>query len=274
MFSLAGGTGSVTPRTPSLKYKNVSPRSPGKFAMLSPKLAPLAEIANKAEESAAAAIAAELVADLVPAVVVTPAVVSSLKKVDTTGAEMRAFATHINNCLSGDASLSRHLPLNCSDDANMSDLFAKCQDGVLLCKLVNLAVPDAIDERAVHVEEAPNLYQQTANQHLALNAARAIGCQLVNIKAKDLRPAVILELLWQVIKIQLLAVVSPVTCRELLVLLADCETVADFMKLHSDVLLLRWLNYHLHKAGSRRDATNFGADLAVRKCYFSYYFTG
>ena len=50
-----------------------------------------------------------------------------------------------------------------------------------------------------------SIYKKTENQNLAINAAKAIGCQVTNIGARDLidcTPHLILGLLWQIIKIQ------------------------------------------------------------------------
>lgn len=54
--------------------------------------------------------------------------------------------------------------------------------------------------------DAPPHTQENLN--LALNSASAIGCQVVNIGAQDLkegRPHLVLGLLWQIIKIGLFA---------------------------------------------------------------------
>jgi plastin-1 len=106
----------------------------------------------------------------------------------------------------------------------------------------------------------------TENQNLALNAAKAIGCQVINIGAQDLiegRPHLVLGLVWQVIRIQLLAQITLRNVPELVLLLEEEETLADFLKLHPELILLRWLNYHLAKAGSTRTVKNFGSDLSV-----------
>ena len=88
--------------------------------------------------------------------------------------EKEAFSEHINFCLSSDSDLSRHLPL----DGSTMDLFEKSGDGMILCKLINLAQYDAIDERSINKKEDMNIYQKTENQNLVLNAAKAIGCQV------------------------------------------------------------------------------------------------
>eukprot|EP01031_Cornospumella_fuschlensis_P026248 gene26248-31707_t len=180
--------------------------------------------------------------------------------------EKEAFSEHINICLSGDPDLARHLPMNPSS----MELFSKTQDGIILCKLINLASYDAIDERTINKRENMNVYQKTENQNLALNAAKAIGCQIINIGAGDLiegRPILVLGLVWQVIRIQLLGAISLRNIPELVLLLNDGETMAEFLKLNPELILLRWLNYHLRKAGSTRVAHNFTHDLADSEIY-------
>lgn len=179
--------------------------------------------------------------------------------------ETQAFSEHINFCLGHDSLLAgRILPLV----PESMDLFTKCNDGLILCKLINLASHDAIDERAMNTKDNLNVYQKTENQNLALNAAKSIGCQVVNIGAQDIidgSPTLILGLVWQIIRIQLLSQISLKNYPELVVLLNEGETMAEFMKLHPEVILMRWLNFHLKKANSSRVVNNFTNDLCVRE---------
>ena len=74
-------------------------------------------------------------------------------------------------------------------------------------------VPDTIDMRAVNRPDVKpiNVYQKTENLNIVLNAARGIGCHIVNIGAADLlngSPILILGLIWQIIKIQLFSNIS------------------------------------------------------------------
>lgn len=89
---------------------------------------------------------------------------------------------HINQCLGHDPVVARHLPL----DVTALDLFERAHDGLILCRLINLANPDTIDERALNIRDSLNVYQKTENINLALNAAKSIGCQVVNIGAQDI----------------------------------------------------------------------------------------
>ena len=47
-------------------------------------------------------------------------------------------------------------------------------------------------------------------------------------------------------------------------LLHDGESLADFLKLSPEEILLRWFNYHLEKAGHGRRVANFSGDIKVR----------
>ncbi|KAH6555254.1 hypothetical protein KP509_1Z270100 [Ceratopteris richardii] len=136
------------------------------------------------------------------------------------------------------------LPIDPSSDS----LFNIVKDGVLLCKLINVAVPETIDERALNIKENLNVWEQVENHNLCLNSAKAIGCSVVNIGTQDLmegRPHLVLGLIFQIIKIQLLANVNLKETPELVEMVNDTE----LLNLPADKVLLRWMNYHLQKAG-------------------------
>lgn len=180
--------------------------------------------------------------------------------------EKHAFAMHINQCLTGDELMAKHLPLDIEND----DLFTKGTDGILFCKLINCAVPDTIDTRAINKKENLSVYQKIENLNLALNAAKSIGCQIVNIGAQDLlegRPILVLGILWQIIKIQLLSKISLKNHPEIVLLLEPGEELLAFMKLPPEDILMRWVNYHLNKANSSRRMTNFSGDIKDCEIY-------
>uniref|UniRef100_A0A665T6U5 Plastin-3 n=1 Tax=Echeneis naucrates TaxID=173247 RepID=A0A665T6U5_ECHNA len=117
--------------------------------------------------------------------------------------ERFAFANYINSSLEKDPDCKHVLPIN----PNTEHLFKAVSDGILLCKLINLSVPDTIDERTINKKKLTAFTTQE-NLNLALNSASAIGCQVVNIGAQDLKegkPHLVLGLLWQIIKIGLFA---------------------------------------------------------------------
>ena len=60
--------------------------------------------------------------------------------------EQAAFADWINTHLSQDPDVAHKLKLR----EGGSDLYQKMDDGVILCKMINLAAPDTIDERVIN----------------------------------------------------------------------------------------------------------------------------
>lgn len=182
--------------------------------------------------------------------------------------ETVAFTEHINNCLQSDKDLTTLVPIPTD-----SGLFSAVSDGVLLCKLVNAAVPETIDERAINLKKRgkdTNVYQKTENLNLCINAAKSIGCSVVNIGPDDLiegKPILVLGLVWQIIKIQLTSTINLKSHPELMRLLMEGETLEAFMKLPPDQILLRWMNYHLRAAGHPKQVTNFSRDVQDAVAY-------
>lgn len=184
-------------------------------------------------------------------------------------AERVAFVDWINTALKDDREAQVYLPINPAT----SDVFEKIKDGIILCKMVNLSVPDTIDERAVNKPQAGkslSIYKIHENMTLALNSARSIGCNIVNIGAEDLekgKPHLVLGVLWQIIRIGLFANISLTTVPGLARLLREGETINDLMALSPEEILLRWFNYHLEQAGHHRRVHNFSDDIKDSECY-------
>ncbi|XP_073399562.1 plastin-3 isoform X1 [Dendrobates tinctorius] len=174
--------------------------------------------------------------------------------------EKYAFVNWINKALENDPDCKHVLPMN----PNTNDLFRALADGIVLCKMINLSVPDTIDERAINKKKlTPFTIQENLN--LALNSASAIGCHVVNIGAEDLKagkPHLVLGLLWQIIKIGLFADIELSRNEALAALLRDGETLEDLMKLSPEELLLRWANFHLENAGWQK-INNFSTDIKL-----------
>ncbi|XP_063046202.1 plastin-3 [Engraulis encrasicolus] len=179
--------------------------------------------------------------------------------------ERFAFVNWINTALEKDPDCGHVLPMNPITD----DLFKAVGDGIVLCKMINLSVPDTIDERTINKKKlTPFTIQENLN--LALNSASAIGCHVVNIGAFDLRegkPHLVLGLLWQIIKIGLFADIELSRNEALAALLREGETLEDLMKLSPEELLLRWANFHLENAGWSK-INNLSSDIKDSKAYF------
>lgn len=180
--------------------------------------------------------------------------------------EKYAFVNWINKALEKDPDCKHIIPMNPDTD----DLFKAVNDGIVLCKMINLSVPDTIDERAINKKKlTPFTIQENLN--LALNSASAIGCHVVNIGAEDLKegkPYLVLGLLWQVIKIGLFADIELSRNEALIALLREGESLEDLMKLSPEELLLRWANYHLESAGCNK-INNFSSDIKDSRAYYN-----
>ncbi|GAA5814606.1 Fimbrin, actin-bundling protein [Mucor flavus] len=180
--------------------------------------------------------------------------------------ERSEFTRHINGVLAGDAHIGNRLPI----PTNTMQLFDECKDGLILCKLINDAVPDTIDERVLNAGKKINNFQMVENNNIVINSAKAIGCSVVNIGSTDLiegREHLILGLIWQIIKRGLLSKIDIKQHPELYRLLEDGESLEDLLKLPPDQILLRWFNYHLKAAGWERRVKNFSKDVADGENY-------
>ncbi|CAI0383613.1 unnamed protein product [Linum tenue] len=180
--------------------------------------------------------------------------------------EKKSYVQHINKHLGEDKFLKDYLPIDPSTNA----LFDLVKDGVLLCKLINVAVPNTIDERAINTKKAPNPWERNENHTLCLNSAKAIGCTVVNIGTQDLveaRPHLVLGLISQIVKIQLLADVNLKNTPELVELVDENEEVEELRNLAPEKVLLKWMNFHLKKAGYTKQVTNFSSDVKDGEAY-------
>ncbi|QHO29522.1 Fimbrin [Arachis hypogaea] len=181
--------------------------------------------------------------------------------------EKASYVAHINNyLLGGDEFLKKYLPI----DPSTNDLFEIAKDGVLLCKLINVAVPGTIDERTINTKRLLNPWERNENHTLCLNSAKAIGCTVVNIGTQDLiegRRHLVLGLISQIIKIQLLADLNLKKTPQLVELVDDSKEMEELMNLPPEKILLRWMNFHLKKAGYKKIVTNFSSDVKDAEAY-------
>lgn len=176
--------------------------------------------------------------------------------------EQLAFTKWINQNLANDVDLNLSKNLI---NPETKDLYTRCDNGLILCKLINFSVPKTIDERSINKQKNMSIYQKLENLELALRSAEAIGCHVVNIRPSDVNNAkehLILGLLWQIIQIGLFSEINLAHHPGLVLLLRDGETKEDLLKLTKEELLLRWMNYHLDRSDYKgKEIKNFSSDI-------------
>ncbi|KAK3755785.1 hypothetical protein RRG08_033962 [Elysia crispata] len=179
--------------------------------------------------------------------------------------ETVAFSNWINTNLKADPDCKDVVPIN----SESNELFDRCKNGIILCKLINKSAPDTIDERTINKTNL-SVYRRHENLTLAINSAQSIGCSTVNIGPDDLdagRPHLVLGLLWQIIRIGLLSDINLAHHPGLIHLLEEGEELEDLQKLSPEAILLRWVNYHLRNAGQDRRIHNFSEDIKDSEVY-------
>ncbi|KAL5266380.1 hypothetical protein ACHWQZ_G003715 [Mnemiopsis leidyi] len=185
--------------------------------------------------------------------------------------EKLAFVDWINFRLAKDELLLKLGSIPISEEGEA--LFAALRDGIIMNKLVNDSVEDTVDERALNLpSESGNLsiFKIQENQTLALNSCVAIGCNVVNIGAEDLingKAHLCLGLLWQVIRIGLMAKITLKDCPGLRALLDEFETLEQLLAMSPEEILCRWVNYQLNKVGCKRVVKNFTHDIKDSEVY-------
>jgi len=188
-------------------------------------------------------------------------------------AEAIAFTRHVNKTLAKDEVAAVLLPIAESP----IDLFEVMRDGIIFCALIDNAVPGMVDMRCVHTGRlAPlSVFEVTENLNLAISAAMAIGCRVVNIGSGDIMmgsPHLVLGLMWQIVKATMMRQVNLKATPALIHLVGEAEdpkeALRELLALPPEKVLLRWANYQLQRSG-RLDTkvTNFGSNLKDSTVY-------
>ena len=136
-------------------------------------------------------------------------------------------------------------------------------------KLINCAFPGTIDERAINKDSNMTRTDQLRNLYLCINSAKSIGC-IIDITAEDIldeKKQIILDLLYQILKIIVLKKVSLQYFPQLLRLIEDKEEKEELLALGPEDFLIRWFNFHLKKARHPKEVTNFSDDVKDSEKY-------
>lgn len=209
-------------------------------------------------------------------------------------AERRAFCEVINNVLSQASGIfpanfySYYLPVAAEN------LMERCRDGILLAYLLVPLAPEtksslrSLNPCQLHtfsLEAQPVndsassiptvLFACRNNLDTVLTVmAKAAGVPTVNVGASDIMEMKksAIGFIWQIVRNHLLCNMSVFNSRELLILIKPEESLEDFVAQRPEVILSRWINFHLSQSPynqkhSRRQLATIAADLRDGEIY-------
>ena len=181
--------------------------------------------------------------------------------------ERTAYINVINALLSMDEINNKYLPI----DPNSNELFDKIIDGILLCRLINKAKKDLIDERTINKNENMTIYQKEQNLKLAISSAKSMGLRCgeisfdIIIEKSNLN--LILNFIGEICKFLLLNSINLKNYPELINVLNKNEEKTELLKLSPENMLLKWFNFHLKAAGYDKSIINFSQDIKDSEKY-------
>ena len=123
-------------------------------------------------------------------------------------------------------------------------------------------------------QQSKSLFEVGENLNAVVAGAKKLkskGIVVVNLGANDIlekNTDVVLGLVWQLVRAHLLRDVNLVSRPELIRLLQAGETLRDLLDMSSEQLLIRWVNYHLERAGEV-PIRNFGSDIVDGRAYLT-----
>ncbi|KAF2072367.1 hypothetical protein CYY_006313 [Polysphondylium violaceum] len=195
--------------------------------------------------------------------------------------EKVAYSKFITERLSDVKELAeKYIPIDTTSD----QLFTACSDGVLLNKLMESLFPTQVDLKGLVIKNKINPFEVIQNQNIVIKNATKVGCIIVNIGAQDLvnaTPYLVLGVIWQIIKSGLLSMVNQNAGEILEILFSDNEDQEEDQQEEHDQhddkkdkdehsaeeILMRWVNYHLERAGYDRKISNFSEDIQDSMVY-------
>ena len=86
---------------------------------------------------------------------------------------------------------------------------------------------------------------------MGIAAAKGLGIRVIGIDSRDFiekTPHMILGVVWQVIRLYVTKKIELKDTPEIMRLAEDGEELKDLTKLSPEVILIRWINFHLKAA--------------------------
>ena len=173
--------------------------------------------------------------------------------------EKECYCKIINKLFENNEELGNKIPI----DPESNEVFKKIKDGLILAKLVNIAAPGTVDERAIQKVPGMTTEDEKANVNLVINSAKSIGC-LIEATSDDVLNEVRrldIDLLYQVLKPIVYKKISVQEFPQMLRFKQEKEEVEELLTLGPEDFLIRWFNFHLAKVAHPNKLQKFGDDL-------------
>ena len=175
----------------------------------------------------------------------------------------------------------RYLPIDPADGGH--DILSKLVDGVLLAKMINLAVPDTIDERVLHLRDIRTDSIEpkhiVENLNIVLSSCKAIGVPFGSYVRKNeenenknvsveqlLDPShyedLVRHILSELSKMHLSATINLKDNPVLIRLAHEWEDDDTIKSLPATTWLKRWINYQLKRSGEDLRIKRFGKEFS------------
>ncbi|KAH3767569.1 hypothetical protein Pelo_556 [Pelomyxa schiedti] len=173
--------------------------------------------------------------------------------------EEERYIDLVNCFLKNDPELTKYLPV-CMVHADVATALA---DGVLVLKLLNSLFPSCLLEKSI-CKKPISKQDVSDNYNLATTTALYLGFSINPIQSCLFNGDVPITVrqIAEIIKVGLLSKISLSSTPQLAVLIERTETLSHLAVLNAEQLLLRWVNYHLKRQGTKLSARNFASDFS------------
>ncbi len=185
--------------------------------------------------------------------------------------EMRKLFDFINARLTGTHMfVEDYLPI---ETRFISTCMRAIRNGVVLCTFIWATVPSLLDMRVVAPKASLKTRESSSNINLCLNAARILGCDTSDIRVPHFegeKVDIVFPFVWQLVDACLFTTAMKKFVshpQDYIVLLQPGEEFKKVEKLPPADILLRWVNYHLIQANSKRKISNFSTDIKDGEVY-------
>lgn len=162
-----------------------------------------------------------------------------------------------NHVLMGDPEMKDYPPVK--DEATLMEAV---KDGIIFAKLINFTIPNTISEKSLIRKHPMSTYEKTENLKTVLHGATKIGCSSGIVTPHMIlqgKSTLVIALIDQLRKVKIAQELKKTP--ELILLANKGEVLEDIYKLPTEVLIVRWINFHLGNSKMKMVVSDLGKDL-------------